>query len=253
SGSSNANGTSTTGSGLSRILDQDLSRVPPSTTIDTRDVNRGVPADPNANGRSATGGGVVVIGPRDQVRESGRDATSRPQTPAPEADKALPLTSGRLLAHPVKAGDTLIAIARRYYGDESVVERLAAYNKNRVGPRNSLRVGVTLRIPPRDVLMGRARLADDASPSVIPSGSRRAENSPTNTARETATGRTTPSSTSTASATTYTVKAGDTLGTIARATLGTSKRWREIFDANRTTLSDEDSLKVGMKLKIPAR
>lgn len=253
SGSSNANGTSTTGSGLSRILDQDLSRVPPSTTIDTRDVNGGVPADPNANGGSATGGGVVVIGPRDQVRESGRDATSRPQTPAPEADKALPLTSGRLLAHPVKAGDTLIAIARRYYGDESVVERLAAYNKNRVGPRNSLRVGVTLRIPPRDVLMGRARLADDASPSVIPSGSRRAENSPTNTARETATGRTTPSSTSTASATTYTVKAGDTLGTIARATLGTSKRWREIFDANRTTLSDEDSLKVGMKLKIPAR
>lgn len=50
---------------------------------------------------------------------------------------------------------------------------------------------------------------------------------------------------------TYTVKAGDTLGEISLAVLGTSKRAREIFDANRDQLKSMDDVRIGQVLKMP--
>lgn len=50
---------------------------------------------------------------------------------------------------------------------------------------------------------------------------------------------------------TYTVQEGDTLASISRRFYKTSKRWREILDANETKVDDPDNLKAGQKLKIP--
>ncbi len=51
---------------------------------------------------------------------------------------------------------------------------------------------------------------------------------------------------------TYTVKPGDTLGTIAQRVYGDATKWRVIYDANRDTIGDNpDSVKVDMRLKIP--
>ncbi|MFC8124645.1 N-acetylmuramoyl-L-alanine amidase [Streptomyces sp. NPDC057302] len=50
---------------------------------------------------------------------------------------------------------------------------------------------------------------------------------------------------------TYTVRKGDTLSTIARAKLGDAARWREIAKLNN--LPDPDELKVGQKLKLPKK
>ncbi|MBK8856997.1 MAG: LysM peptidoglycan-binding domain-containing protein [Opitutaceae bacterium] len=50
---------------------------------------------------------------------------------------------------------------------------------------------------------------------------------------------------------THTVVSGDTLTRIARQYYGDSRRWPEIFEANRTDLPDERSLRVGMQLTIP--
>jgi nucleoid-associated protein YgaU len=50
---------------------------------------------------------------------------------------------------------------------------------------------------------------------------------------------------------TYTVKAGDTLGKIAKETLGNAGAYMEIFNANRDQLSDPDKIKPGQVLKIP--
>lgn len=47
----------------------------------------------------------------------------------------------------------------------------------------------------------------------------------------------------------YTVKAGDTLSSIAARELGSAKRWREIAKLNR--LSDPKDIKVGQRLKMP--
>ncbi len=49
----------------------------------------------------------------------------------------------------------------------------------------------------------------------------------------------------------YTVKAGDTLGTIAQQELGSGARWNEIYEANKDTIKDPNLIVVGQKLTIP--
>jgi len=51
---------------------------------------------------------------------------------------------------------------------------------------------------------------------------------------------------------TYTVKAGDTLSSIAKEKLGSANAYPKIFEANRDQLSDPDKIKPGQVLKIPA-
>ena len=49
----------------------------------------------------------------------------------------------------------------------------------------------------------------------------------------------------------YTVKAGDTLGSIAQQELGSGARWNEIYEANKDTIKDPNLIYVGQKLEIP--
>lgn len=50
---------------------------------------------------------------------------------------------------------------------------------------------------------------------------------------------------------TYTVRRGDTLGSIAARELGDSGRWREIYNANRDVVSNPHRIKPGMVLRLP--
>jgi LysM repeat protein len=50
---------------------------------------------------------------------------------------------------------------------------------------------------------------------------------------------------------TYIVQEGDTLASISRRFYKTSKRWRDILQANENKIDDPDNLKAGQKLKIP--
>ena len=54
-----------------------------------------------------------------------------------------------------------------------------------------------------------------------------------------------------AAAETYTVKPGDTLGKIARETLGDANEYMKIFDLNKDQLGDPDRIKPGQVLKLP--
>ena len=47
------------------------------------------------------------------------------------------------------------------------------------------------------------------------------------------------------------VRRGDTLYRLAREYYGNESRWRDIYDANRATLRNADTLAVGSKLVIP--
>lgn len=51
----------------------------------------------------------------------------------------------------------------------------------------------------------------------------------------------------------YKVVAGDTLSRIAGKVYGDSKRWPEIYDANRASLPTPQSLKLGQTLQIPRK
>jgi len=50
---------------------------------------------------------------------------------------------------------------------------------------------------------------------------------------------------------TYVVKSGDTLSKISKEVYGDSKKYMEIFNANKDKLSDPDKISVGQELKIP--
>jgi TPR repeat protein/nucleoid-associated protein YgaU len=50
---------------------------------------------------------------------------------------------------------------------------------------------------------------------------------------------------------TYVVQDGDSLSRISQRSYGTRSRWREIFDANRDILDNENSLRPGQRLKLP--
>jgi len=50
---------------------------------------------------------------------------------------------------------------------------------------------------------------------------------------------------------TYTVVAGDTLSHISGKVYGTNARWRDIFEANRNVMPNENSLRIGMELQLP--
>ena len=50
---------------------------------------------------------------------------------------------------------------------------------------------------------------------------------------------------------TYTVRAGDTLTSIAKHFYGTTSKWNWIFQANRSKIHNPNSIFVGEKLTIP--
>ena len=50
---------------------------------------------------------------------------------------------------------------------------------------------------------------------------------------------------------TYTVKPGDTLSKIAKATLGDANAYMRIFELNKDQLSDPDKITPGQVLKLP--
>jgi len=61
------------------------------------------------------------------------------------------------------------------------------------------------------------------------------------------------SSSSKATARTYVVRSGDSLWKIAAKLLGRGDRWREIYNVNKSTIKNPNTLRVGMKLKVPRK
>jgi nucleoid-associated protein YgaU len=66
--------------------------------------------------------------------------------------------------HPIAEGETLYAICKREYGDGSLSTALAKYNRKAIPDPTRIRKGVTIRIPPVEVLKpGAARKTESAS------------------------------------------------------------------------------------------
>jgi nucleoid-associated protein YgaU len=132
--------------------------------------------------------------------------------------------------HNVQPGETLTAIARRYYDDATLVNQLATFNG--LSDANALRVNHRLRIPAKEVLTGRpdsTSTTRSTPPAATPS---------------------TPAPQPTVY-TTYTVKRGDTLSELSLQLLGTSRRWRELYELNKDVIRDPDNLHAGTELKVP--
>ncbi|MBA4040035.1 MAG: hypothetical protein C0468_06910 [Planctomyces sp.] len=197
-----------------------------------------------------------------EVGQANIDKGRLAQVGAVELPVGLPVSTGRLREHAVSKDDSMWAIAKRYYGDGALHTKLAEYNQGRLSKGGVLRAGVTLRVPPRDVLLGKAALAPDArvdrsvaggdGPRVRESGdAKRPADRPRGELAERAQAK--PGANEAGAARVYVVRRNDTLGDISRALLGTSKRYREIYELNRGVLPDPDNLVAGVSLKIPSR
>ncbi len=169
----------------------------------------------------------------------------------PGARSGRPVTKGAVKRHEVKDGESLFKIASKHYGTSAVWEKLAAYNTGRVGKDGAVRAGVTLMIPPRDVLDGKAILPSEQTggtrppaitPAPAPSSTKASAEKP-----DAAKDKPDPKYR------TYVVKRGEDLSTIARQQLGSSRRVSDIIALNESIIRDENNVPAGLTLKIPSK
>lgn len=174
----------------------------------------------------APGPALDVDEPDDPVAEAQADFVEgdRDPTDAPEADTEAELTDeaqadaeptdGRRVpaTYTIRRGDTFSGIAERFYGHERHWHAIAEHNPG-VDP-NRIRVGQEIDLPdPAD--LGIEPIPDDGT--VL-----------------------------------YTVRARDTLASIAQEHYGSRDAWRDIYDANRERIGDDpDRIREGMELRIP--
>lgn len=147
----------------------------------------------------------------------------------------------------VMPGDNLAVIAKKFYGDEmgnknAVVNKLYEANTSILDSADDIVVGDKLRIPPLHSLVEKqpigssgvsmlAKLKTVTSEKV--SAWKETFNKPRNSE--------------------YVVMAGDSLWRIAQQKLGNGNRYHEIIRLNNSVIDDVEELKVGMRLKLPAR
>lgn len=183
------------------------------------------------------GGSVQRTGPEATLEVPSRQPESQPVR-VPEADPK----DDKI--YRIQDKDSLYAIAKTNYGDASLWSALAKYNEGRVGKDGTVRVGATIKLPPRHVLTGEPAPAPGTRTEARKPEARKGE------AAKPEASKPEPAKT-TSKATTHTVVKGDTLSKIAEKLLGSKSRAGEIMALNK--IADANQIRIGQVLKIPAR
>ncbi len=185
--------------------------------------------------RRPIAGGLM---PAPVIREPAAPLLARP---APAPRPVAPVAPRR---YTVRAGDNLIAIARRVYGrdHESEYTRIYQANRDKMRDESTVRPGQVLTIPP---LAGAAEVAVAVRTPAPASPPRHFRETTLEALRHELAAPRRPK--------TYTVKPGDNLSIIAREQMGDPRRQAvaKLFAANRDRLANPNSLSVGMTLRIP--
>ncbi|GMV27393.1 MAG: hypothetical protein AMXMBFR58_34240 [Phycisphaerae bacterium] len=193
----------------------------------------------------------IPMGKRDASTAGADPTAGQPGTDARAADRT----------HTIEEGDGLYALAKRYYGNGSLWEKLAVYNN--IKPSAMLKVGATIKIPSKEVLTGKPE--KDSVPPVPLNAGTGAPEDVTRLAlgngREIkpliSTDKPAPADSAADAAAdkskSYTVKKGDTLSQIAARQLGSSRRTGEILSLNKHQLQAPEDLQIGMVLKLPSK
>jgi nucleoid-associated protein YgaU len=173
-------------------------------------------AKPTANGAGLPLKSNVPAG--GAVTEPAPANAAQPFGPLP-----VPANEMEATIYTVASGDSLSKIAHKQYGSGNVqkqIDAILAANPN-LTAKSVLKIGQKITLP----------AAAPVDPTRLPAEQQAA-----------ATGDVT-----------YTVKAGDTLSSIAKKELGSTKRWKDIYELNRTRLPDPAKIVVGMKLTLPKK
>lgn len=162
----------------------------------------------------------------------------RPTAPdASGQDMPIPIADTRTHSphHVVASGETLQSICQRHYGDRTLDQALARYN--RIANPNRLTTNTRLLLPSADVLIKTGSALQTAPAST------------TSTASMTEIKLATTEVSSTMGQ--YTIKSGDTLSELAQRLLGSSRATEQLYELNRDVLNHQDDLRVGASLRYP--
>ena len=152
----------------------------------------------------------------------------------------------------IEPNDNFWTISRKKYGTGRYFMALSQHNLQVIPDPKRMKPGVTIATPSTDVL-------DKTYPTLIPKAAP-SDSTPAGgvDAASTATRRTNTAANdeagffvSTDGSPMYRVGTEDTLSDIAKQHLGRSSRWVQIFEMNRDTLTDGNTLKVGTLLRLP--
>lgn len=153
----------------------------------------------------------------------------RPE-PMPTSDAQAGVIAPTFTEDVIRSGDTFATIAQRHYGDSGKADVIARANP--LMSAANLREGRVVRVPrdPSNVqgLPVVKTAAGEVKPAPAP------ESKPVAMQE-------------------YTVQKGDSLAKIARRVYGEERMADMIFQANRDVLTDPAKIRVGQKLKIPAK
>ncbi len=123
--------------------------------------------------------------------------------------------------HTVKANETLMAIARKYYGEES--RWTLIYEANHLANKDNLYVGQKLTIPNPKEYGGTKRILEQTTSKPDKGAPGRA----------------------------HRVQKGDTLYQLARTYYGDESQWKKIYNANKDVFGGREELEPGDILIIP--
>ncbi len=160
--------------------------------------------------------------------------------------------------HKVNSGESLGKIAAKYYGRStpSRINAIFDVNKDRLSSIHAVRVGDMLRIPSIPDSDGVTFLeAREFTGAAIPNAQSGRENEiripvPINESIS-ATNDEAARDTGPIEFKWYEVRENDTLSRIAKVQLGSARLYLKLYDFNRDLLPNKNSIKPGMKIRIP--
>ena len=170
------------------------------------------------------------------------------QAPQPKPDETVAKN-----AYVVCEGDSLVTIARKFYGSaegnkRANILKIFEANKKALRSPDELEVGQTLTIPPLPAAPVTPAVSREKPESVLTAKTPKNGEPAVQKALPAADSHKTKQN-----GRSYTVREGDNLWRIAAEQLGDGNRYPEIVRLNPNLLSDENGLAVGMRLKMPAQ
>jgi len=155
-------------------------------------------------------------------------AAARSQPPA----RPQPVAAQAVRRYRVRKGDTLTGIAAEQYGTRSkrVIDAIYEANRSELSSPNALRPDQELVLPEIEGVSTPAE-----GPGETPPAEQRAPKPETKQPYRY-----------------YQVRQGDRYATIARRTLGSESRWREIAELNKDIFPNPARIRYGVRIRLPA-
>ncbi|MCB9857866.1 MAG: LysM peptidoglycan-binding domain-containing protein [Phycisphaerales bacterium] len=196
----------------------------------------------------------LVIGPDPEESPIKSEIDSRP----PQNTPPVAIAPVRIVAnHKVQSGESLGKIAAKYYGRStpSRIDAIFDVNRDRLTSKHAVRVGDVLRIPaiPDADGISFVNATEFNGKSIVEAQPRRDDEIriPLSIDDKAASTPSREPESSPIEFKWYEVKENDTLSRIAARQMGSAGLFLKLFDFNRDLLPDKNSIKPGMKIRIP--